>query len=815
MPANRLHPHHHHGALPRLVIVMVLSIAMIISGCGSDEDAKPATTDASSSGDGGATDGVTADAATSDGSGSGDGSAADTYVDNGTASFKVQGSVEQIFITHAKVGIELELLDADGEVVGKGKADQLGSWIFRQVKPGKGYKVHTASPDELSGAREVLDAKDSTPSQAFYDNQVIKPGNGYLKMRDGTTLAYFATLPGPAKDGPYPTIVNYSGYTPGKPGEKVVGKDQEFYCDAIPVLCNAPSDPNAMVAAVTGYATVSVNMRGTGCSGGAYDYFETLQLLDGYDIIETVAAQPWVAHHKVGMVGLSYPGISQLFVAKTNPPSLAAITPLSVLGNTATTLVPGGILNKGFALSWIERVFKKSAPYGQGWEQGRVDAGDKICEENQLLHWQRVNNVEQAESSTYYTPELIDPLNPSLWVDKIKVPVFLASSWQDEQTGPYFNVLMGRFTNAPIRRFVVYNGVHADGFAPQVIAEWKAFLDIYVAREKPSMGSLLELLVPEVTKNLYGKSVKMPPNRWKDVADYAAAKKKWEAEDEVQILFDNGALKPVGTPQAGFSRGFSHWPPKETKATRFYFQADGTLLPTAPTETTAASQFNLDPKAGDRGILKKGPGIWAALPAYAWKAPKSGMAVNFISAALTKDTPMAGSASVDIWIRSPVAGVTDADLEVNLTEVRADGQEMYVQSGWLRASHRKLTKDSTELWPEPTLVMTDVAPLKVGEWTKVRVAVAGFAHVFHQGSRIRISVDTPGDSRAEWRFQLLTFQTPVHYDIGHDKAHASSVVLPVLEGVGLPDGVTLVECPSLRGQPCRKFTSEVNVPSKL
>ena len=51
-----------------------------------------------------------------------------------------------------------------------------------------------------------------------------------------------------------------------------------------------------------------MNLRGTGCSGGAFDYFETLQSLDGYDVIETVAAQPWVANGKVGMVGISYPG---------------------------------------------------------------------------------------------------------------------------------------------------------------------------------------------------------------------------------------------------------------------------------------------------------------------------------------------------------------------------------------------------------------------------------------------------------------------------------------------------------------------------
>ena len=51
-----------------------------------------------------------------------------------------------------------------------------------------------------------------------------------------------------------------------------------------------------------------MNIRGTGCSGGAFHFFEPLQSTDGYDVIETIAAQPWVAHGKVGMVGISYPG---------------------------------------------------------------------------------------------------------------------------------------------------------------------------------------------------------------------------------------------------------------------------------------------------------------------------------------------------------------------------------------------------------------------------------------------------------------------------------------------------------------------------
>ena len=102
-------------------------------------------------------------------------------------------------------------------------------------------------------------------------------------------------------------------------------------------------------------------MRGTGCSGGAFNYFETLQNLDGYDVIETVAHQPWVLHHKVGMMGISYGGISQLFVAETDPPDLAAIAPLSVIDNT-----------RHHAVSGRDPEHRLRAALGQGARPGRA-----------------------------------------------------------------------------------------------------------------------------------------------------------------------------------------------------------------------------------------------------------------------------------------------------------------------------------------------------------------------------------------------------------------------------------------------------------
>src|SRR6185369_12745143 len=112
--------------------------------------------------------------------------------------------------------------------------------------------------------------------------------------------------------------------------------------------------PSTAIAQALGYATVGVNMRGSGCSGGVLDLFDLPTTADGYDVVEAVAAQPWAQGHKVGMVGISFPGISQLFVGGVRPPHLAALTPLSVIADIYRAPgFPGGIFNNGFGQSWL------------------------------------------------------------------------------------------------------------------------------------------------------------------------------------------------------------------------------------------------------------------------------------------------------------------------------------------------------------------------------------------------------------------------------------------------------------------------------
>ena len=166
-------------------------------------------------------------------------------------------------------------------------------------------------------------------------------------------------------------------------------------------------------------------------------------------------------------------------------------------------------------------------PYGQGWEQHEVDAGDPQCAENQLLHGQYIDNVAQARTTTFYDPAQHDRYNPATFVDKITVPVFLAGAWQDEETGGDFANLLSRFDPAIPTKFTAVNGMHADSLAPAIAARWAEFLDFYVARRIPHIPLLVRLAAPSVFKSVYGVSgIELPPDRFSSSSSYAAADRR-------------------------------------------------------------------------------------------------------------------------------------------------------------------------------------------------------------------------------------------------------------------------------------------------
>ena len=739
----------------------------------------------------------------------------------------VRGSLEQVSMTGATPGTEVALYDADGTAVDVATTDDQGSLLFREVEPGDGYRVATTDEEPVASAEvDVVAVEGSVPEQSFYDEQSLEPGFGYVETRDGTTLSASVYLPGPVEDGPYPTVVEYSGYSPSKPAANLIadrwddisktlpdGLTVEAVCALAPFACAAPDQPASLIAHALGYAVVSVNMRGTGCSGGAYDFFEPLQITDGYDIVETVAAQDWVQDHEVGMVGLSYPGISQLFVAAAQPPSLSAITPLSVYDDTARgVLAPGGIFNEGFALTWADEVLTNAEPYGQGWEQEVVDGGDQVCADNQLLRGQNVDATAKAKQFPHYDPEVADPLNPSLFASDIEVPVFLTGSFQDEQTGGRFPLLFDEFDNAPVTRFSAWNGAHADGFQPANLVEWKTFLDFYVAKELTPRSAPAEIFLPIIMGEVFGNEAALPPQRmFEEYETFDEQRAAYEAEDPIRIRFESGAGDPdsPGMPNSTLDIRVPSWPLPGTEAMDWYLQPDGTLSTDQPTVEDSASSFEVDPElAQQRTFTGDSSGdLFRADVTYDWRQEPDGAATVFVSEPLTEDLVMVGSASADLWVQSTTG---EADLGVTLSEVRPDGKETYVQSGLLRASQRALAEGSTDLLPLHSNLEADAEPLPEGEFVEARVEIFPFAHIVRAGSRIRMSVHTPGGDRARWNYLIAEQPEGATIEVGHSSSTPSKLVLPVVSGIsGYPAQVP-ANCNALRAQPCRDFVPYTN-----
>ncbi len=692
------------------------------------------------------------------------------------------GSIEQVYLTDAIPGSMVELRK-DGTAIATAEADDSGSIVWRELEPGDGYTVEVLSTGTTSGLPTTfgpvrVTGMDEHPEPSFYEGQEIGPGYGYLRTRDGTLLAINVVLPGPVENGPYPTLIEYSGYDPANP---------------------SVNQPGVLIGPLLGFATVGVNMRGTGCSGGSFDYFEPAQSTDGYDAIEVIARQSWVKGGKVGMIGVSYPGISQLFVARLQPPSLAAITPLSVISDTPATLYPGGILNNGFAVDWAADRQRDATVGGQGWSQQRIDEGDQVCIDNQKLKGQASDLFQQIEDNPFYTDEVAAPLSPATFVDKINVPVFLAGAWQDEQTGGYFPTMIDRFTGTENAHFTMTNGGHTDSLGPVIFARWFEFFSLYVADEVPVFPPAAGVAIAVVGESIFGvEGLDVPPDRFEGMS-LEQARAAFESDAKVRILFDNGAGDPdePGAPYPGFEMGFDAWPVPEVDPAIFYFDADGRLVPEVPT-ASGEVPYGYDPDISQDITLDGGSSAaWKAQPNWHWDFVDE--EVVFTSDALAEDAVMVGSGSVDLYFKSTA---TDTDIEVTLSEIRPDGYEVYIQTGWLRAGRRVLDEgESTVLRPVATQREEDELPLMPGEFASVRVELFPFAHAFRAGSQVRIAIGSPGESRVLWKFEVLPEDGEVTNSVGYGEMYPSRLVLPVVAGADVPTDYPAVN--SLRAQPFR------------
>jgi predicted acyl esterase len=749
----------------------------------------------------------------------------------GVDPFTAHGSARQVYVVGLPAGASATLLDSTGTAVTTQEADSLGGLLFRDVAPGTGYRVREDATGTTSGRITVRSEAAAPWDPSIYDQTIPQDGYSYLTTRDGTQLALTVHPPthpagigglpegfpvpnGPDYLPPYPTLVEYSGYGYADPAGPVSG---------IAALAN-----------LMGFAVVDVSMRGTGCSGGAFDFFEPLQNLDGYDVIETIARQPWVKGGKVGMMGISYGGISQLFTAQLRPPHLAAISPLSVLDATATTLYPGGIRNDGFAVAWAQERQEQAQPAGVGatgtqpYAEKRVAEGDATCIANQALHGEAADLMTKIHQNEHYVPAVADPLDPITFVHKINVPTFMACQWEDEQTGGHCPALVRHFTGTSKKWFTFTNGAHIDSLDPATLNRWYDFIELYVAHQAPAINqAVIRAAAPLIYQEAMGVPatdlVTLPLDPVQLRLTYAGALTQFEKAPAVRVLFDNGAgASPLGTRTAGdpypaYERSFSTLPVPGTQARSFYLGAQGTLR-SSPPATGQVDWYTSDADALPRTDYTGGTGtggLWgnASQWSWDWRQNPSGTAISYLSTPLTQDMTTVGAGSVQLWVRS---STPDVDLQATVSEV-SNGHETFVQNGWLRGSERKLatTSDnifkqpSTLLQPIPTMLSSDVEPMPQDSFTRVTIPLYFQGHAYRAGTQIRVTISAPNGTQPIWAFDETqpTGSTADVY-VASSRAMRSRLVLPVVPGVTI--GSRQPACPSLRNEPCRPAVAFTN-----
>ena len=587
---------------------------------------------------------------------------------------------------------------------------------------------------------------------------------GYIPMADGTQLEYTVELP--AATGRFPVAMQYAGY-----------------CEGTGPTCNAPNSAPALLAA--GFAVVGVSIRGTSCSTGTFDAFTPQEYSDGAAAVEWAARQPW-SNGRVGLFGDSFPGIMALGVAGLRPAHLDAIAPWQVTADMYRDVgYPGGIANTGFGATWAG-VDQPLNSYESGTEQA-VGTRDTGCAKSE------VSDLAAEPSNNIALQGLQHPFFDTFWQEhepganaaRIDIPVFGCLAWQDDEVSSRPLSYLGELD--PARTwFVASNGYHG-----------MCELDVTEGGSDSTTGSPALIIDEEVA--FFNRFVKGDSNGF-------------ESTPHIQIWHDTHT-NSVGDSVPSWVTTFKSYTSIPARPLALYFRPGGELALTRPKGAGRPDSYAYPGPA-----LGTEDGDVFGQQNLLWKAQEPpGASVAFTTPPLTRDTEFLGSGSANIWLSStalpaaagsgagfPVgsAGVgADTDLQITLTEVRPDGQEVYVSRGWLRASHRALDPAlSTPLAPYQTDTQADARALVPGRPTYMRIQLWPFDYVFRKGSSIRLWIDAPTGETGGWSLDYI--KTPEINKIYADGRNPSAIVLGYLPGGHA--GAPLPTCDTLLNQPCRR-----------
>jgi uncharacterized protein len=188
-----------------------------------------------------------------------------------------------------------------------------------------------------------------------------------------------------------------------------------------------------------GYASVRVDMRGSGASDGILeDEYLPQEQQDGVGVIAWLAAQPWCTGD-VGMLGLSWGGFNALQVAALRPPELKAIVTLCSTDDRYADDVHymGGCVLADFMLPWAASMLVLNARppdpvlAGERWREQWLDRMERTPPfiETWLAHQRRDSYWQQGSVCEDYA--------------SIACPVYAVGGWADAYRNTVLRLLAG------------------------------------------------------------------------------------------------------------------------------------------------------------------------------------------------------------------------------------------------------------------------------------------------------------------------------------------------------------------------------------
>ncbi|HSU62514.1 MAG TPA: CocE/NonD family hydrolase, partial [Burkholderiales bacterium] len=477
-----------------------------------------------------------------------------------------------------------------------------------------------------------------------------------------------------------------------------------------------------------GYAYVHMDVRGSGKSGGEFEFLGPNEQRDLYDVIQWIAAQPW-SNGKVGGFGQSYFCMSQWWMGIMAPPALACLGAYDGLNDPyRASCYQGGIPGQFFPGYW--------------WNQNRIinrfpASGSRPREQ--------ATDLDALISAHPTYDEFWRARSASERLHEIKVPVYSVGIWGKVDLHTRGNIDGFRRARGP--RKLQMRG------PPNAWAANAEFNGVEL-HEK--------VLLPFYDRFLKGKQ------------------SDWDKRPGVEYFVRGAnALRTADTwPPAGVQ--YKPWHLSAQKSGSVTSLNDGSLALAQPAggESTAYTYPNPGWVSGVVGFGPSGP------PNF----DPARRVLTFTSAPLERDLEIAGPIKLVLHASSTQR---DTDFVIKLSEQYPQSAEergkginpafQVVTKGWLRASHRALDEShSTEM--EPYHPHTQPEPLKPGEVYRFDISLEPNAYRFKQGNRIRLEI-VNGDSP-------ITDVLWTHYyqpnKIGQDTLHhsaryLSALVLPVIE----------------------------------